>query len=303
MNFRILLCRPQGGLNDILCQIEKCCRYAEQYGRTVVVDTAYVNSLFFKDQLDRYFTSKQSRLILSVNNISVNLHELRTYPEFINGRLDSYESYFENKYLAFCDKTTGIPITFNFNQDYPHPLLVHHQCGGGKLAQFALLRVSLKSSLVDQLTSRMKTVAGSWVGVHVRNTDYSTNYESLLQGIKMTSSKRIYLATDSLQVKERFQAELKDRMVYSMARVLSSDAKPIHEMHNHINNDVYILNCDAILDLLMLAFSVKLVFEQLEINHNNAKLSGFSVLAYNLWSNKIILKYLVNNNRINFGLD
>jgi hypothetical protein len=36
---RLLVCRPQGGLKDMLCQIEQCCRYAERFDRTVLVET------------------------------------------------------------------------------------------------------------------------------------------------------------------------------------------------------------------------------------------------------------------------
>jgi hypothetical protein len=36
---RFVLCRPQGGLNDLLCQVEVCRRYAARYGRTLVIDT------------------------------------------------------------------------------------------------------------------------------------------------------------------------------------------------------------------------------------------------------------------------
>jgi len=32
---QLLLGRPVGGLNDMLCQIDNACRYAEQFGRLV----------------------------------------------------------------------------------------------------------------------------------------------------------------------------------------------------------------------------------------------------------------------------
>ncbi len=36
---RFLVCRPRGGFNDTLTQIEKTRRYAIEYGRTLVLDT------------------------------------------------------------------------------------------------------------------------------------------------------------------------------------------------------------------------------------------------------------------------
>src|SRR5947209_3468047 len=63
---RLLLCRPQGGLNDMLCQIEKCCQYADRVGRTVIVDTDYARSApaTFKDHLSKYFVSLRVGLVL-----------------------------------------------------------------------------------------------------------------------------------------------------------------------------------------------------------------------------------------------
>jgi hypothetical protein len=36
---RILLCRPQGGLNDTLCQIHRCIIYAFVHHRKLIIDT------------------------------------------------------------------------------------------------------------------------------------------------------------------------------------------------------------------------------------------------------------------------
>jgi hypothetical protein len=52
MNDRFVLCMPAGGLNDVLCQIEKCWRYAERHGRKLVIDTAKTGLL---DSFDQYF--------------------------------------------------------------------------------------------------------------------------------------------------------------------------------------------------------------------------------------------------------
>lgn len=41
---RYLLCRPRGGINDTLNQIELCWRYARSYNRILVVDTEYLVS-------------------------------------------------------------------------------------------------------------------------------------------------------------------------------------------------------------------------------------------------------------------
>lgn len=80
---RLLLCRPLGGLNDILCQIESCCRYAERFGRTVVVETDFHCTKSFRDDFSRYFVSLQDRLVLSANGIRGGLDQTAVFPGFI----------------------------------------------------------------------------------------------------------------------------------------------------------------------------------------------------------------------------
>lgn len=302
MSQRFLLSRPQGGFNDMLCQIEKCCQYAELTGRTVVVDTAYAHSDYFRDKFSRYFSSKQKRLFLSLGDQVADMNAMQVYPEALQGRIHSYETAFDKKIHAFCDSLTGQPITFDFSLDHAQPLLVHHQAGGGNLSRWALLRLSLDRSLVDALIARIRSMGGPWIGVHVRNTDYSTDYESLLQELKQTSAARIFLATDSLQVRERFQSELKNTTVYSLSRRLSANGQPLHEMGGMNDADILASNCDAILDLLMLALSSKLMFQKVAPNPFGTSHSGFAMLAHNLWKSKILLRHCISDPRIEFGL-
>lgn len=302
MSQRFLLCRPQGGLNDIFCQIEKCCQYAEFTARTVIVDTAYANSNFFRDQFSRYFLSKQKRLILSIGNQTADIDAMDVYPETIQGRLNSYKVYLDTKLHAFCDNETNRPITFDFSRDHAHPLLVHHQAGGGNLSRLALLRLSLDRSLVDELIARIKCIGGPWIGIHVRNTDYSTNYVSLLEELKQSSAKRIFLATDSQQVRDHFQSELKNTTLYSFSRRLSPNGKPLHKMDDTDNADVLTTNSDAILDLVMLALSSRLLFKKIAPNAFGASHSGYGMLALNCWNSKILLRHFISDPRIEFGL-
>lgn len=53
----------------MLCQIVKCCRYAEKTGRYVVVDTNYKSTISFHDDLDKYFSSRHEGLILGLEKI------------------------------------------------------------------------------------------------------------------------------------------------------------------------------------------------------------------------------------------
>ena len=72
---KYVLCRPEGGLNDMFVQISRCYEYCINNGRTLLVDT--VNNDSFKDNFSFYFESKCSLLILDYNQISDILNMLK----------------------------------------------------------------------------------------------------------------------------------------------------------------------------------------------------------------------------------
>ena len=122
----MLLCRPRGGLNDMLSQIERCCRYAEMTDRSVIVDTKFGRESF-GDDFDRYFISRQSRLVLSASELRADLDRAEVFPTGLKGRVSSYDWYRDETSKLHVDRQTGEPLTFDFAQDYPHDLLVHQQ--------------------------------------------------------------------------------------------------------------------------------------------------------------------------------
>jgi hypothetical protein len=79
-----LLCRPHGGLNDTFCQIEKCWRYAEKFGRTLIIDTR--KSCLFGEFSD-FFTPANTRIKVETNTTKIDaaINSLHCYPPLING--------------------------------------------------------------------------------------------------------------------------------------------------------------------------------------------------------------------------
>jgi hypothetical protein len=300
MREKFLLCRPQGGLNDMLCQVECCCSYAEHTGRTVIVDTNYRNSDHFRDSFDRYFAPRYSKLLLSIDDVAEPLEQLSVFPEFLARRLNDYRSFWSRELTCDCDEATHQPLGFDFSRDYPHELLVHHSAGGGQNSLFALLRLTLRKALVDELSGRLARLGRPYTGVHVRHTDYQSDYRGLLSRLAQSTGK-VFLATDNRRVLDDFAVALgADRVVSFAALPLQYDA-PLHQLRL-TPSDTYRRNLDAILDLLLLALSDTLSTVELS-NAGHVKYSGFTMLARNLWSARIVLKYLIDSTDIRFGLD
>src|SRR5438309_1785536 len=140
---RLVLCRPQGGLNDILCQIERVCRYAERHDRMVVVDTDYAHARSFRDRLSEYFVSRQRNLILNADPIAATLDQRAVFPPHLAGRMTRYETRYDFQRFKFVEADSGEPTSFDFTRDYDEPLLVHHDSGGGVVSLNALARLRL----------------------------------------------------------------------------------------------------------------------------------------------------------------
>jgi hypothetical protein len=296
---RLLLCRPQGGLNDILVQIEKCCRYAELTGRTVIVDTQ--DSNLFQDDFEKYFFSKQERLLFSTRKFPVDFDLLDVFPEFLRSRVSSYKADWFSDTRCFCEVDTKRPLTFDFSKDYPQELVVHHDCGGGDIAIWTLLRCGIQGPLVNELKRRIQEIGGPYIAAHVRNSDYKTNYINLIEELRLGPDVRFFLATDDRKVLEDFRAKLGQQRVISFSWLPLVSEKPFYHMRL-TEEQAFLRNRDAIVDLLMLALSSSLRITQLEENAFGTKFSGFSMLAHSLWSAKIVLKHLISQKDLRFGL-
>ena len=294
---RVVLCRPQGGLNDILCQIERVCRYAERFDRTVIIDTNYHSTRYIKDQFSRYFVSRQKRVILDSTEIESRLRNVSVVPSFLASDCHRYDAHFDWEMGRFVESTTRKPITFDFSKDYAEPLLVHHASGrkdGNSVA--ALSRLRLQDDLREELVKRLKSIGQNYVSIHVRNTDYTTDYRSMLNQLKahpaLLSCEKLFVATDDIACLRFFRNMFPDIKIISFSELSQESGRPIHPLSER--DDVYERNRDAILDLLMLACSSSFIFLQLNENRWGARYSGFSILARDLLNSKKILAGLIS---------
>lgn len=276
---KYVLCPPDAGINDMLCQIELAYRYAEQTNRIVIVDTAYENSFHFHDKFSNYFSSSDPRLILDADTLEASFDTMTVAPWAMSNRLRSYKPVYSHEFHNFADAETGTQLTFDIARHYHEDMLLHHACGGGQKSIFALSKLVLHPKIVDMLKQRIDAIGEPYSAIHIRNTDYQTDYIKAIDQIKGLIRAPVFIATDSLSCRNYcIETFGKDNVRFF------SDL-PEEETSLHLNknfNTAMKRNSDSLLDLLTCALSTQFFKISLKENAIGMRYSGFSLLAENL---------------------
>ncbi|MBI1283197.1 MAG: glycosyltransferase [Thiobacillus sp.] len=283
-----VLCRPHGGLNDTFCQIEKCWEYAERFGRTLIIDTR--KSGLFGEFAD-FFSPVDASIKVETDTTRVDpaINSRDCYPPRmngprINGTLDDHDTTYSTMYHNHVDRVSGALLTFDFDRDYRESVLIHEQCGGGELSFSLLNRISLSENVRSIVLDRIAGLGGDYVGIHVRNTDYQTDYESLFNMIyPEVVGKSVLICSDDADVIAKAKNFFRASTVLSASEIFHMNQKPLHgKWTMKTDQERKSAAIASIVDLCALGLSGKLYFTNVTAGHP----SGFSNLARHLNENK-----------------
>ncbi len=281
---KILLCRPMGGLNDMLVQIEKCWRYALESNRTLFVDTLRGG---FLDPLNHYFKDVDG-MIFGVPHIK---SEMTIFPSHDSLRDVKYKTKFARSLGKHILIDSGEPITFDFTKNYSQDILIHHQSGGGTSAIKVLKKLKLLPNIAEYIQKQISEL-GDYDSIHVRNTDSKTNYKFFFSELKIPSERDIVLCSDDFSCQEYARSFFPNR-VFIPNPAPDTNQKPLH---NNKNLPRLSSNISAIADLLILASGKNLYFTTLvpdALITRNVNISGFSRLAKQLHDNPSVINHLL----------
>ena len=303
-NQKILLCRARGGFNDALSQITKCLAYAQKYDRALYVDTTRSG---FLDCYSNYFETPDLFEFGSPDK----LNHLAVFPTQLQGRLNEYVASQRWEYSIkdgkkigtlsqYCDNLTGTEVTFDFSKDYEEDLLVHEQEGRTHYAVVGLETLKVKKGISIGFMNIIKEL-GVFQGVHIRNTDFKTDYKSYLDELSIKIEGRILFCTDDYTCLAYAKKAFGKRL-FSVSDIPDTKGAPLH---GNKNIERYKTNLDSLRDLFVLSsadkvYSKTLNSRCLEIGENvididlNLIESGFSILAKNLCRDKSILFDILN---------
>lgn len=294
-----VLCRPRGGLNDTLCQIERCWQYADSTGRVLVVDAVRSN---FSGTLADFFVPRSETLRVVFDPDSRMLEELDSlscFPRHLRGRLRTYRPVPSPRGHGYQDAESSGPLTFRFRRSYREQVLVHEKAGGGMKSFHFLERVVLGDALRRLVLERLGPLGEGYKAVHVRNTDIRTDVDRLFQGIApLVHGHTLLVCSDDARVIDRARSFFSSSRVVSVSEVPDRNGAPLH--HGEAMGDASMCRkqaVDAIVDLLSLGGADTVYYAKDSVHgagvSQRRMVSGFSRLAHHLSQNKCVIDALL----------
>jgi len=288
---KFLLCRPIGGLNDTLCQIEQCWRYAEKFSRSLIIDTLKSGLLaefseFFSPRTSLtkvYFRLSETQLCI--------LNTLTCFPLSVQGKIKTYFSVYSKDSRNYVELETSTILSFDFNKNYDETVLVHEQCGGGELSFDLLNRVSISEKILPIILDKIQEFDHAYLAIHVRNTDYQTKFEDLFKDIyPMVCDQSLLVCSDDAEVILRAKSFFTLSKILISSHPIQTGKKPLHLSTTH-NDDEQRKKAtiNSLIDLIALGRSTELYYSNVTAGHP----SGFSRLAMYLCENKNVIDALL----------
>jgi hypothetical protein len=285
---RILLCRPQGGLNDTLCQIHRCIIYAFVHRRKLIIDTTRAG---FYDEFSNIFET-----IAPFSNIQTRLdpadlprlEALSCRPRSFQGNLKTYELKYVPEIFNYVHSTTGDRPGIGWGDcDYPESLLLHDQAGGG-FGFLALPYFRFVASMREAIKSRLTILPRNYTSLIIRHSDVKLDYRSFLEAVKPCLQNRdVLVSTDSREALDYARSFLDQSTIYDVANVPDVGGQTLLNTPGVTNRNI-IIGCLSQLMALVRATEIYLP------NGPDVYPSGFTQLAMSLAGRDDLIRQLLS---------
>lgn len=254
-----VVCRPLGGLNDILCQIDRCSQYAIAHKRCLIVDLERNDR--FQLNFSQFF-SLDSFCLAEPGDL--HAFEADVFPPSLSGKVEpeTYKLRLSEGHLVE-DSSGEVPIIPKLSTRLPHKVLVHHQWGGGVGSARTLISLGVSEWLQGRIEARLKELGPNGNNaIHFRNSDYTSSRIRLLRSIAKSKKPSLVFTDDGSLREDKLPSNC--RLAYLPGS--SSNAESI---------------ALAIADLIGMAKSDRIILVKLE--NAPVRYSGFGQLASIAW--------------------
>lgn len=269
-NTKVLVVRPLGGLNDVLCQIEYARKLSASANRKFAIQTEVGNvglTHRFAETFDSLFRFVDNTQVLQPQELESLLSRATTIlPEeyespskFLETTL---EAVTEGKLKRFRLKPGGYDR---------YDVVVHESGGGGPLGAILLGRVVFSEKFLKRLHDQIKILPINATGIHFRNSDYKSRPELLKRFIQRVPKREsILLASDDKDIRSFLSTTTSNRQII-LANECFSDTS------------TFTKNELALAELYLLSLCKNLVLVPLSTEHRT-RYSGFGRLAKQVWA-------------------
>jgi hypothetical protein len=286
---KFVICQPLGGVNDTLCQIGHCIKYAEKFNRKLIIDTKSASD--FYDHFSNYFEVIKSKNMIHPQLLGEDITAIHNDPMYTLG--------VDLKFNPDIPKLYPLDINNDSNEKY----VLHRNFGGGFDSFYAVQYFKLLPYLADEIKQRKQSL-GEYCAILIRHTDYQTDYEAELIKIRALNDETpLYVFTDNYIVQD-FAKTLDFTKLYVNENLYKNNKKyaPITNVRwDYPEVSVKQINTEVLSDLFLAALS-KHIYQTYIVGYmgdrrfeNKEIKSGFVNLATELNSNRVLLDTLLRN--------
>lgn len=336
MSEKFVLCIPRGcGFNDVLCQISEAHTFALKTNRKLIIDTRL--SGLADDFSNYVISKDPSIEIELSNSRLAQLNSLSCYPNELEGRIDllyhkflaveskkvSLWRHFNtlnnfSKFITYLIKPTFHYLKFNriaFFFDYIRirkktfhieledhrndsvDVLVYFRSGGGLDSLRSIDLFKLRPEISLEIENRLKHVGEDYDAIHIRHTDYQTDFESFLINVRdELRGRKVLLCSDNKSIFSFAASILEESIIIDNSNnstkiSISKKARPLHFQWNLPMKVRRENNINMLTDLVGLARSSRLFFPRIIKwrDDPHSAISGFSTLAEGLHKDPSLL--------------
>jgi hypothetical protein len=226
------------------------------------------------------------------------LNTLTCNPAALQNRIGEYVSLYSTERHNICEKTSGGLITFDFEKDHEEQLLVNEQCQSGHLAKHLLSRLVLSLRARSEVSASLSRLPQPYVGVHVRNTDYRTDYVALFESIyDQVAGKNVLVCSDDAGAISHARSFFRDSVVITATAIPNAAGKPLHRRSTYASHDERVrATITALTDLLALGCAEELYYaKSVSGGDQGPARSNFSLLANHICRNKHLIESLLGS--------
>lgn len=273
--------KSRGGLADTLQQIHKAISFAERSNRQLFIDT---RGSGLKCQFDELFDLGQSGIKIATDAVQKDMDQATSvYPREVQNRVSSFETT-RDEWYNFIENASQRDMAFDWRNDPDDDLIVVERAGGGSKSWKPFQKFKLNQHVAQAIISRLSVLPQRYLAVHIRHSDYKTDYRNFLRRLApLVSGETVVICADNKGAKDlatRFLSRFCN--IVELTELPQLDGQPLHETETSSGAQDAI---DALTDLMTLACAHKIHFTELTKSPGQKiyfRFSGFVVLASRL---------------------